>query len=130
MVGNELPENILHFLDTRLDSVEQLQVLFLLHAEPERIWSTAEITAELRSSDTSITKRLDDLYASKVLVRMPELQGRHRFSPASPEILQIVHLLAELYRTKPSRVSEAIFSGPNKSLQAFANAFRRNGAKE
>lgn len=129
MARDDLPRDVLHFLDTCIDSVEQLSVLLLLHSDPERVWVASEITTELRSADTSIARRLDDLYARKVLVRVPELKECHKFSPSTPDVREVVQNLSEEYRLRPYRVIDAIYSRPTKALQAFADAFKFRGDK-
>jgi hypothetical protein len=125
----ELPEDVLRLLNNCIDSVEQLSVLLLLHSQPDRVWSNFEITAELRSADNSISKRLDDLYQRNILVRLPEMEGGHKFSPSTAEVARVVQRLAEQNRMKPYRVIESIYSRPNKALQAFADAFNLRGNK-
>jgi hypothetical protein len=128
MSGEDLPERVLHFLDACIDSVEQLRVLLLLHSSPHRVWATAEIISELRSTDTSIAKRLEGLYARKVILRMPE-SGHHQFNPTSPHLKEVIGELAEQNQLRPYRVIEAIYSRPNKALQDFADAFKLRGGK-
>ncbi|MBY0471534.1 hypothetical protein K2X30_10240 [bacterium] len=129
MAGEDLPESVLLFLDTCIDSVEQLRVLLLLQSAPERIWTTAEITTELRSADTSIANRLDALYARKVLWPVPNAKDRHKYSPTNEDLRHVIGELATQNQLRPYRVIEAIYSRPNKALQAFADAFKLRGGK-
>lgn len=123
----DLPENILKFLNTYIDSIEQLRILLLLHSFPDRVWTTAEITAELRSTDTSVVKRLDDLYSRKVLSRVPDSMNRHQFNPISVDLKKVIGELAVQNQLRPYRVIEAIYSQPSKALQQFADAFKLKG---
>lgn len=127
MAGEDLPESVLKFLDTYIDSVEQLRVLLLLHMSPDRVWTTVEITSELRSAETSIAKRLDDLYARKVIWPIPNSKDSHKFSPTNADVRKVVGELAVQNQIRPYRVVEAIYSRPNKALQAFADAFKLRG---
>jgi hypothetical protein len=125
----EVPEKVLRFLDSYIDSIEQLRVLLLLYSDPSRIWTTAQVTAELRSSDTSIVKRLEDLYARGVLERRPELGGAHRFTPCTEELVDAIDCVARENQVRPYRLIEAIYSRPNRALRDFADAFKFRGDK-
>ncbi len=90
MSKEDIPEKVLHFINERIDSVELLQVLLLLHSNPARIWTISDITSELRSANSSIIKRLEDLYSRKVLVRELAEKDQHRFSPSSDEVKSVI----------------------------------------
>lgn len=102
-------------------SVEQLEVLLVLHAEQNRAWSAAEINERLRSQEPSIAKWLEALVALK-LVSLVE--GRHRYAPGSEELAARVASLANAYRERRIKVIELIFSKPNETLLSFARAFQ------
>lgn len=129
MAGENLPENVLHFLETCIDSVEQLRILLLLHSTPERMWTTAEITTELRSAESSIQKRLDGLYRRKVLRQIADSKDQHRFLPANDELRIVIEELAIQNQLRPYRVIEAIYPGPTRAIQAFTNAFKLKSGK-
>lgn len=129
MSDDELPEDVREFIGRYIDSVEQLRVLLLLGANPDRAWTLAEITEDLRSSEISIAQRLAGLYERKVL--LPAEEGGdprlHRFTPGSPGLRPLVRQLIELNRAKPYRLIDAIYSRPSSSLRAFSEAFKWKG---
>lgn len=127
MAGEDLSENLLRFLDDYVDSVEQVRVLLLLHSSPQKTWEVAELTKILDSADPSITKRLDDLYARRVLRKPAGPALGHQYVPFSDEIDNCIKELATQNRLKPYSVIEAIYSRPQKSLKAFADAFKLRG---
>jgi hypothetical protein len=129
LTKDALPEDVLQFLHSCIDSVEQLRVLMLLYSDHNRIWTTAEITAELRSTSTSIACRLEALYERNVLVRSLEKRDGHQFRPGTPEVREVIQHLVEENQRKPFRIIDAIYSRPNKTLQAFADAFKLRGGK-
>ena len=108
------------FITQYIVSLEELEVLLLLHEFPERDWSVAEINERLRSQEASIAKWLATLVAAQ-LIRSSE--GRYRFSPPSDELRQQMAAMADAYRTRRTKVIEFIFSKPNESLLSFAEAF-------
>jgi hypothetical protein len=130
MSDHEIPEDVLRFLESCIDSVEQLQILLLLHSEPERSWTSAQISRELRSTDTSIEKRVEGLYVRDVLRRPPEKGDPIRFRPGTPELAKVIQRLSEQNQKRPYRVIDAIYSHPRKALKAFADAFKFKGGDE
>lgn len=119
-VEGELPVETKRFIDRHIVSVEQLDVLLLLHGEPARDWSATEINAQLRSQESSIAKWLAVLESMR-LVR--QAAARYRYSPDSPEVEQHVAALVAAYRERRIRVIEYIFSKSNENLLSFARAF-------
>ncbi len=123
MTPSPISTQVREFIATHLDSVEMLQVLVLLHESPDRDWSAAEITRELRSAESSIEKRLRDLHAHRILVRVGE-GGQHRYCLAEESPQPVIRELVETFRVTPYGIIELIYARPNPSLQAFADAFK------
>lgn len=128
MKRDDLPPEVRQFLETSIDSIEQLQVLLLLYLSPERTWTTSEITLELRSTETSIEKRMNDLYDRKVLTKTSEI-GKHKFNPISSDMKKVIEAVAYQNQLRPYQVIDAIYSSSTKSIQAFADAFKVRGDK-
>lgn len=129
-MAEEISPEIARFVQDKIDSVEQLNVLLLLKLRPDQVWSVADITRELRSTEHSIHQRLEGLYHRQVLARLPELGGKHRFTPISEECRKAIEDLAVLYHTKPYRIMDLIYSRKNDALQEFADAFKLKGEKK
>ena len=66
-MGERLPDSVMQFLETHIDSVEQLQVLLLLSLEPERSWTVAGIAGRLNTSMSSVEIRLRRLISHGLL---------------------------------------------------------------
>ncbi len=118
-----VPESVRSFILQYVDSVELLQVLLLLHRKPEKAWTLEEVEHEIRSSQSAIQKRLNDLYSRKVLQK-EEGDSLHRFKPYSAEIAAEISAVADFNQTHGSRVIELIYSRQNETLMNFANAFK------
>lgn len=130
MALDDLPEDVLDFLGTYIDSVEELSILLLLCAQPERVWTTSEIVRTLRSAENSIATRLENLYARKILNRLSESGDLHKFTPSTSQVAEVIRHLAEQNQIRPYRIIEAIYSRPKRAIQQFANAFRFRKGKE
>lgn len=121
---DDVPESVRQFVLSTIDSVELLRVLLLLFEAPSRRWSAADITRELRSSDSSIDKRLHDLYDRRVLSPEANRDAVHQYIPYSGESHAAVEKLVDFHRHRPYRLIDLIYSKPNEALRAFADAFK------
>jgi hypothetical protein len=130
-MSDDISERILNFLDSAIDSVELLEVLLLIYSNPDKAWSKNEITTILRSTEASITKRLNDLYQRGVLLANDDQHDLHTFKPANEEIKKTIIELEKLYKSKSYKVIDAIYSRTHtKKIRAFANAFILRGDKK
>lgn len=122
MTSARLDEPIKKFIVSCLNSVEQLEILLLIRARKELDSET--ITQELRTSLTSVEKRLSDLMR-KNLVSLRELEGRKQFYYDPPQNLaEIIDQLSVLYTSHRVAVINLIFSKPPDALMGFSDAFR------
>jgi hypothetical protein len=119
---NRIPENIRQFVHSSIDSVEQLEVLALLHDNPEKEWTIQALSQELRSTESSVDKRLRDLVDRRVLE--PIENSPFFYRPKSPALDELVSELVRYYRLFPFRIMDMIFSRPVNTMQSFADAFR------
>lgn len=144
MATPEIPPSIQKFISEHIDSVEQLEVLLLLRAihvpgldldSPAAIAASTldatAISAELRSSPESVSRRLESLVAHGMLKRVcAEPPIRYRFAPGDEALAALVEQLAEIYRERRITVIQMIFSRPQgafDALRSFSNAFKIKG---
>ena len=121
---DEIPSELLAFLHSCIDSVEQLQILLLLSRD-NSYRTVEEISRELRSTPASVQKRLQDLKMRNVLADNAfGEKGAIRLSASSPEVAKTILALATLYRQRPHRVIAQIFANPPAPLQSFAESFK------
>lgn len=125
MAFEDLPSELLQFVELHIDSIEKIFILQLLQEDPNRIWTISELTKELRSADTSVERRLDEFYSKGVLLRpIQGGKGRHAFLPASDAMEKSILLLLKTFKERSSRIVEFIYTRPPKNLLAFADAFK------
>ena len=108
------------FINKNINSIEQIEVLLILRANPERLWTVDEISAIMRSSPNSIRSRLQSLAAKKLSVAVSDQEYRYA---ASGRLDAMVEVLAEEYGRRRFSVIELVFSRPDAARQ-FADAFR------
>jgi hypothetical protein len=108
------------FINKNINSVEQIEVLLILRANPERVWTIDEISAIMRSSPNSIRSRLEGLAACELSAAVPGEGFRYA---ASGRLHAMVEVLAEEYAERRFSVIELVFSRPD-AARTFADAFR------
>lgn len=99
-----------------------LELLLCVWRSSSRSWSASELVSELRASDSIVTEGMRVLQAAGLVVS--EAPDRFRYAPASAALDRLVQQLAQVYRDRPTAVTNAIFAGPNEKARAFADAFR------
>ena len=117
---SELPFSVREFISRHIVSVEQLEVLLILHEGKDREWTAMEINERLRSQESSIAKWLEAMVSLGLAARSGD---RFSFAPSSEEAAKNVAGLADAYRDRRIKVIELIFSKPNENLLNFVRAF-------
>ncbi|HEY8430978.1 MAG TPA: winged helix-turn-helix domain-containing protein [Sandaracinaceae bacterium] len=124
MSVNGVPEDARRLLASRINSVEQLEILLLLRRDPARSWTPSALAEELRSSEPSVAKRLADLRRGGLVEVVPSSPEAYRYAPAAAWLSAAVDSLAQLYAESPYRVIDLIFAKPIDNLRVYADAFR------
>lgn len=119
-----IPEELLQFLRDHIDSVEQIEILVLLCQSGERAWTAEEVAKELRSSQSSVAKRLEEFAAKKFLKNVDPSVQRYQFAPADDAVKRRIEELKELYKVRRVTVIDTIFSKPVDKIKVFADAFK------
>lgn len=118
-VAGGLPDRVARFISEHLGSVEQLEALLLLRAEP-RAWTAAEVGAQLRTLPESVELRLRDLLEHGLVERDGDAW---RFAAAADGGL--VDDVAGCWRSRRVAVIAQIFAEPEEDpIRGFADAFR------
>jgi predicted transcriptional regulator len=118
-----LSSRVQRFITAHIDSLEKLEVLLLLRNRAEREWTAAEVSQELRITESSASMRLMDLAGRGLLLDNRASPPAYRYSPADSEDVQSVTELAGVYGSKRVSVISFIFSRPLDKVRGFADAF-------
>lgn len=127
MSGGPVSPEVARFIAEHIDAAEQLEILLLLHREPEREWTARDVSQAIYTVPASATLRLEGLAAAGFAESTGGADPRYRFSPRSAQLRQQVDMLAEAYRADRVAVIKLIFSRPPDPVQSFADAFRLRG---
>ncbi len=114
------PGEVAVFIASCIDSVEQVEILLALRANPARHWTPEQLSRDQHSSIHSVHLRLQHLVACGLVGK----EGSSYFYAAPAGADRLVQRLAELYADRRSAVIERIFSDRKDPLQPFSDAFR------
>jgi hypothetical protein len=109
-------DEIYAFVRDSIGSVWALELLLLLRRADDRIWSSAELVRELRSSDTAVTDCLTKLVDLGIV---SGTEDGFRYQPSSGKVAHSVDELQKLYAAKPISVMKAMGSTNFEILRIF-----------
>lgn len=125
MAAIELPDTVVSFVRSHVNSVEFLEVLLLLQQERSRAWTGDSVAAELRIQPRSATTRLEAI--QRLGAAKPVDGPAFRFDEKCA-LCPAIEALASAYRTHRVSIIQLIFSRPqHNGAEAFANAFLIGG---
>jgi DNA-binding IclR family transcriptional regulator len=105
-MGERLPQSVKQFLETYIDSVEQLEVLILLREERGRWWTPADVNRRLKTSRSSVELRLGAL-AERRLLERADATFAYTLDGASDRYVRDV---ARCFQSRRAAVIETIFA--------------------
>jgi hypothetical protein len=116
-----VPKDVERFIATDIDSVEQLEVLLLLRAAPDKHWTAKEVARALVSREDSAAHWLARMTERGLLT---QLDNRYRYAARKPEPGRTIDALAESFAKYRVTVVALIFSKPSERVRLFSDAFR------
>lgn len=117
------PASVRRFLVQSIASVEQLEVVLLIHRAPDRFWDAIAIAEHLGLRTDHANAALEALAGQSLLdIRLGETI-KYRFNPASSEQRECVKRLADLWRERREDVIREM-TRTRSSLTDFSDAFR------
>jgi len=120
MTREGIPENVLRFIERRIDSVPHMEALLLLWEDSARQWTDAQIAARVYVSDEQARLLLNDLARSGLIAATP--QG-FAYNPTWDET-PLMGDVARAYREHLVQVSRLIHAkSTSRAVRDFARAF-------
>jgi hypothetical protein len=116
----ELGDQLLQFLDQRIDGVEEIETLLALAAEPFRRWSAYEVARRLKGEEGLALRALTRLHAADLVSKETAGTGQEFFTyaPGTRELRESVELLERAFRTSMGSVFRAVSQNSLDRLRA------------
>lgn len=118
-----IPEDVQRFISEQIESAEELDVLVLLHAQPQRTWSAEEVSQAVFSVPQSVARTLERL-ARRGLAAGGGDPPLYRYAPGNAEADARVAAVAAAYRANRVEVVKLVFTPRADPVRSLADAFR------
>lgn len=112
------------FLQQRLSSIDQIEIVLLLMKEPTRSFTAPEVAATLGTAPEAAAMRLFLLASGGLIAFEPSAVPRYRYVVSDDEADFMIRELGELYATDRDAVVNAIDVRAQDPLRSFADAFK------
>lgn len=123
----DLSADLKAFVFACLDSVEQMEILALLHGRQTPL-PTHAVAAQLGLAAPAARHHLETLTARGLLrIEIVGEEARFSYAPRSPALRTFADQLVELYGTSRMVVLRTIAQNAKGSLKRFADAFKLRG---
>ena len=124
MISSPIPDDLRQFILDKIDSVAQLEALLLLRADPSDDWDAVAVAKRLYVDEAQAHAVLARSLEEKLLIASAAEPRRYRYQPESPELVQMIDRVAEVYAKHLVPVTNLIHSKPRSRVQEFADAFK------
>jgi len=118
-----IPDEVKHFVETNIDSVDQLEILRILGEHPEKEWRAADLAQEVQTQ--AIGSHLAALHGRRLVITMTRGTDLFcRYGPGTPELETMMSRLLQVYRERPVTMINLVYARAREVLKNFADAFR------
>jgi len=124
MAAGAIPNEVEQFLVAVIDSVPHLEALLLIFQNPSTVWSVEDLAARIYVDSAQASAVLEDLTRRKLISPVEPSPPKYQFAARSAEQTELLHKVAQAYRTQLVQVTRFIHSKPSASVRDFARAFR------
>ena len=106
-------------------SLDQLEVLLLVSALPDRQWSANDVYSIVLSTPALVAERLESLVNAGIFSKAGQ-PPVYRYQPKNEELARAISALGAAYKLSRHRIVELIYapSPPDDPLKRFSDAFR------
>jgi hypothetical protein len=117
-----VPDALKQLIFASFETIDQLRILLLLQANPERVWSAMAISASLYVHPDVVGHSLTMLRQKGFVITPDNVADQYCYQPANAEIEQLVRAVVELDRTRPVTLIRLIYARPKGTPQRAADA--------
>lgn len=119
----EVSERLRAFLEQRLSSLDQIDVVMLLRADPSRSWTAPEVASTLHTAPETAAMRLFLLASGGLIAFEPSAIPRYRYASIDAETNGMLQELSEVLAVSRNTVMAALES-PRDPIRSFSDAFK------
>jgi hypothetical protein len=123
-VLDDIPLHVRQFLEERIHSVAQLELLLLLKKDAGRTWTAQQASQTLAVPIEVSATQLSELHVAGLLAVTAPPHPQFRYQPKSNELDELVGNLEKVYEERRVSVITLIYSKPVDKVRTFADAFR------
>jgi hypothetical protein len=120
-----IPVEVRQFVESHIRSLDQLEVLLLVSALPDREWSVDDVYNVVRSSPGVVAERLESFEKAGILVRSQD-PPLYQYRPRTQDLAHAISSLSGIYKMSRHRIVELIYapSRTDDPITSFTDAFR------
>jgi hypothetical protein len=120
-----IPADVAQFVAKHIQSLDQLEVLLLVSALPDREWTVEEVYNVVRTSPTVVAERLEQFVNAGMFSRTAQ-PPVYRYQPRTQAMSETISKLSGAYKLSRHRIVELIYATPRADdpLKGFTDAFR------
>jgi hypothetical protein len=118
----EIPSEVRGFVSKHIRSLEQLEVLLLVSALPDKDWTVDAVFHVVQTNRPLVRQRLDEFVRDGLMVRQPE--DAYRYAPKSEALAHDIVAVGNFYKLSRHKVIEMIYASPPDDIRKFSDAFR------
>lgn len=118
----EIPQEVRRFVAKHIRSLEQLEVLLLVSALPDRDWTVDSVFQIVQTNRPLVQQRLDDFVRDGLMVRRPD--DSYRYAPKSESLAHDIVAVGNFYKLSRHKIIEMIYAPPADDIRKFSDAFR------
>jgi hypothetical protein len=120
----ELSGEVTSFITKEIESLDELELLLLLMQASNRWWDAASVAQTLGMPEEAARRTLDRFASRNLLAIRVTGDVRYQFQPGEPGLQRTMAAFAEACRVNRLAVLQLVTGRPQRSLRAFADAFR------
>ena len=124
MPREPVPEELRRFILTSIPSVPFVEAMLIYRDARGAAVSNEFVAKRLYMGDKAAAEVILQLKEAGVVEAAGADPVSHRFRPATPELSEMLEMLAEFYRTHLVDVTDMIHSKMARRAQQFADAFK------
>jgi hypothetical protein len=123
-LASNLSPELQAFIQQRLPTLEQIEIVLLLRSDVARSWTAPEVASTLGTPPESAAMRLFLLASSGLIVFEAAGVPRYRYNASDPEVDRSLAELSEVYSSDRPAVAALIGAPPPDPIRSFADAFK------